>query len=280
MNIFFWTVCIASLVAINCTLIGSFLVVRKQAMLGDAIAHTALLGIVLAFLVSNSMHPFIILTGAIIAGIASTLLVSILHRQLGTSTDMAINITFSTFFSLAIILIMLYTEKVDLDLECVLYGQLPMMPFDVWLYKGYNLGPKAIYLLLALLLANISFVTLCYPMLMLTSFDPMFATIMGVNTKLWHYSLMVMAAVTTVITYKIVGSVLVLAFLVIPTITVYLLTSNFLKMLVYACILSMYIALGGYALAFLCNASVSGGMVIVASLFFALAFGTYRYKHS
>lgn len=280
MNVFFWTVCIAFLVAVNCTLIGSFLVVRGQAMLGDAISHTALLGIVLAFLVSNSMHPLTILTGAIIAGVASTLLVSFLHRQLGTSTDMAINITFSAFFSLAIILIMLYTEKVDLDLECVLYGQLPMMPFDVWLYKGYNLGPKAVYLLIGLLLANISFVTLCYPMLMLTSFDPMFATIMGVNTQLWHYSLMVMTAITTVITYKVVGSVLVLAFLVIPTITVYLLTSNFFSMLVYACILNMYITLGGYKLALLFNGSVSGAMVIVASFFFALAFGRYRYKNS
>ena len=90
---------------------------------------------------------------------------------------------------------------------------------------------------------------------------------------------MVMTAITTVLTYKVVGSVLVLAFLVIPILTVYLLTSNFLNMLIYACILSMYIALGGYALAFVCNTSVSGAMVVVASLFFALAFCTYQYKH-
>ncbi|MEM7173815.1 MAG: metal ABC transporter permease [Bacteroidota bacterium] len=278
MNLFFWTVAISFLVALNCTLIGSFLIVRSQAMLADAMSHTALLGIVLSCLVTGSMDLFFMLGGAIMAAVVSALLVNFLHGQLGIVNDVAINFVFSAFFALAVILIVLYAEGVDLDLECVLYGQLPMMPFDVWLYKGYNMGPKAFYLLIGLSVLNISYVGVCYPMLVMSSFDPMFADTLGVNNRLWSYGLMIMAAITIVLTYRIVGSVLVLAFFVIPPLTTYLLVSRLSKLILYACVLNMYIALGGYKLAILLNGSISGAMVMVASLFFAISFGTYCYK--
>ena len=281
MNLTFWTVIIAYLVAINTTLIGSFLVVRKQAMLGDAISHSALLGIVIAFLATGSMHPVIILVGAIIAGVVNTLLVGFLQHQIRISTDVAITFTVSLFFALAILLIVLYTEKVDLDLECVLYGQLPMMPFDVWMYQGYNLGPKTFYLLTLLLITNVGFIYLCYPQLILTSFDPTFASIIGVNTKRWHYSLMIMTALTTVLTYKVVGSVLVLGFLVIPINTIYLISSKSLsKIIIYSFILNLYIILGGYQLALATNGSIIGATITTAGIFFLLSFALYRYKKS
>ncbi len=276
-NITFWVILIAFLVGANCSLIGSFLVLRKEVMLSDAISHTVLLGIVLVFLSTNSMHPIVLLIGAIVTGFLTTLLISFFLYQVHIPTDVAMGITFTSLFSLGVVLISLYTNKVDLDLECVLYGQLQMAPFDVWIYNGLNIGPKAVYLLSILLLFNTLLVVLCYPMLFITSFDPTFASSLGVNTKLWHHILMVATSITTVMASKVVGAVLVVGFFVIPPTTAYLLTNSLPIMLLLALCINIVVAFGGYQVAVILNSSVAGAIIAFATFLFCLAFCIYKY---
>ncbi len=265
------------MVGANCSLIGSFLVLRREVMLSDAISHAVLLGIVLVFLSTNSMHPVLLLIGAIVTGIFTTLLISFFHHQVHIPTDVAIGITFTSFFSLGVMLISLCTSRVDLDLGCVLYGQLQIAPFDLWIYNGSNMGPKAGYLLSILLLFNTLLVVLCYPMLFITSFDPAFASSLRVNTRLWHHILMVATSITTVIVSKVVGAILVVGFFVIPPTTAYLLTNSLPIMLLLALCINMLVALGGYQVAVILNGSVTGAMIAFAAILFCLAFCIYKY---
>ena len=133
------------------------------------------------------------------------------------------------------------------------------------------MGPKAVYLLLVLLLANIFFVTFNYRTLTITSFDPHFAHVIGIRTHYWHYLLMLFTALTTVVAFKIVGAVLVVAFLVVPTATAYLLTDQFKWMIFYTFVIDLWITCLGYYLAVWFEGSVAGAMATVAGAGFLLA---------
>lgn len=277
----FYIILASFLVAANAGLLGSFLILRKQAMIGDAISHAVLPGIAIAFMLTNTTHPFVLFLGAAVSSMAATLLIGFFERRIGISADVAIGITFTSFFALGVILVSLYTEKADLDQQCVLYGHPVLIPFDVWIYGDYVMGPKAIYLLGCLLISNILFIKLCYRPLLLTSFDPHFAQVIGINTTYWHYALMLFTAFTTVSAFKIVGAVLVIAFLSIPTATAYLLTDRLKSMIFYTLVIDAWVACLGYYLAIWMNGSIAGAMVTVAGFFFLIAFvstlrrGTY-----
>lgn len=130
---------------------------------------------------------------------------------------MAIGLTFTTFFSLGLLLISHYGQHVDLDQNCVLYGNLIGIPFDYWTFQGYAMGPKAPYALALLLLGNGLFIFLGYPSLLLTSFDPTLAQSLGVPIKQWNQALMFATTLTSMLSFRIVGAPMVVALLVHPT---------------------------------------------------------------
>ncbi|MEM7361504.1 MAG: metal ABC transporter permease [Bacteroidota bacterium] len=268
-----WIILASFLVAANAGLLGNFLILRKQAMIGDAISHAVLPGLAIAFIVTNSTSPVVLFVGAALAGMGATLLIGFFEDKLGIGADVAIGITFTTFFALGIILISLYTQKVDLDQQCVLYGHPVLIPFDVWVYGGKVMGPKAIYSLLVLLLANSFFVAFYYRTLVITSFDPHFANVIGIRMHYVHYLLMFFTALTTVVAFKIVGAVLVVAFLVVPTATAYLLTDQLKWMIFYTLVIDIWVTCLGYYLAVCLEGSVAGAMGTVAGGAFLLTLG-------
>ena len=274
----FWIVLAAFLVGANCSLLGSVLVLRGEAMLSDAISHAVLPGIVLIFLFTNTMHPLVLSIGAIIAGILTTFLISLLHQQVHVPTDVAIGITFTSFFALGIMLISLYTDKADLDVGCVLSGKLHMVSLDGWIYDGRDWGPKPVYLLGGLLVFNFLFLVLCYPMLFVSSFDPAFALSLGINTRFWHYVLMMVTSITTVVAFKAVGAVLVVAFFIVPPATAYLLTERLPDMIIYSLLINVIIASGGYEIATLLNGPVAGSIVALTGVLFSITFFVYKYN--
>jgi manganese/zinc/iron transport system permease protein len=272
-----WIILASFLVAANAGLLGSFLILRKQAMIGDAISHAVLPGIAISFMLTNTTHPLVLFLGAAVASMGATFLIGFLERKIGIAADVAIGITVTTFFALGIVLVSLYTQKADLDQQCVLYGHPILIPFDVWIYGEQVMGPQALYLLGGLFLSNILFIGLCYRALLLTSFDPHFAQVIGINTTYWHYLLMFFTALTTVSAFKIVGSVLVISFLVVPTATAYLLADGLKTMIVYTLVIDAWIACLGYYLAIWMNGSIAGAMVTVAGIFFCHGF--CKHKH-
>ena len=188
----------ASLVSASCALLGCFLVLRRMAMLGDAISHAVLPGIVLAFLFSGSRDSLTMLLGAGIAGLITTFLIEFFHRKARLQTDAAIGVTFTWLFAVGVILISVFAGKVDLDQDCVLYGEIAYVPLDLMdLFDGAVTLPRPMLVSCILLLAVIVFIAAGYRQLFLTTFDPAFAGAVGIATTAWHYLVMGAVSVTT-----------------------------------------------------------------------------------
>ena len=261
----------ASCVAASCALIGSFLVLRKMALLGDAISHAVLPGIAIAFLVTGDRAPLPMVIGAGAFGVLTVLLVELFNRSRRLREDASIGVVFPALFSLGVILISRYASQVDLDLDCVLYGEIAYAPWDTLIVAGSDVGPKALWVNGGVLLVDLLFVLLFYKELKLSTFDAGLAFSLGFSPALMHYLLMSAVSVTVVGAFESVGAILVVAMLVVPPATAYLLTEKLGRMLCLAVFLGILSALGGYALARWWDASIAGCMAAVAGAMFVAA---------
>ena len=268
----FYIILTGSLVALCCGLLGSFLLLRQMAMVGDAISHAVLPGIVIAFLLSGSRDSLPMLAGAAALGVLATVLIEWLHRVGRVQADASIGLSYTTLFAIGIILISLFARQVDLDQECVLYGEIAYVPLDLWILdSGLSLGPRPVWILGGALLLILGFISLGYKGLQLTSFDPGYAASLGISTLFWHYALMGAVSMATVVSFESVGAILVVAFLIVPPATAYLLTDRLPVMLGLTALFGVLSAALGYGFAVLTNGSVAGAMAVAAGVWFALA---------
>jgi manganese/zinc/iron transport system permease protein len=230
-------------------------------------------GIVLAYLVAQTRASVAMLIGAALFGVLTTILIEVLHKNGKLQIDASIGVSFTWLFAIGVILISFYAGQVDLDQDCVLYGEIAYVPLDVWLSEnGTNLGPVSVWLMGANLLIVLLFVGLGYKGLLLTSFDPVLAATLGISTAFWHYALMGAVSLTTVFAFESVGAILVVAFLVGPAATAYLLTEDLKKMLLLSVLCGVIGAVGGYWLAVWIDGSIAGAMAAVIGLEFMLVF--------
>ena len=194
----------AILISASCGLIGVFLVLRKMSMVGDAISHAVLPGIVLAFLFSGSRESIPVLFGAMTMGILATLLIELFHKKAKLQEDASIGVTFTWLFAIGVILISVFSRQVDLDQDCVLYGEIAYVPLDVILTaSGQSLGPRALWIGSGLLIMVLVFIIVGYKGLKITSFNEEFAAAIGISTMAWHYMLMSMVSMVTVASLKL-----------------------------------------------------------------------------
>lgn len=262
----------AALVSTSCALLGCYLILRKMAMVGDAISHAVLPGIVLAFLISGSRDSATMLIGAGLIGIATTFLIEFLHKKARLQTDASIGVTFTWLFAVGVVLISLFAGKVDLDQDCVLYGEIAYVPLDlIVIGDGTILGPRALYVSGTILVLIIAFIVIGYKELFLTTFDPAYASAIGISTTLWHYLLMGAVSATTVASFESVGAILVVALLIAPAATAYLLTDDFRWMLVLACGVGVVASVSGYYLAVWVDSSIAGAIATMTGVLFGLA---------
>lgn len=265
----FWILVVASLVAVNCNLVGCHLVLRKMTMMSDAITHAVLPGIVLGFLITGSKNSLIVLLGASSTGMLASVLMSFLHTKVNLQSDAAIGINFTWLFAFGIILVSLYGRKVDLDPDCVLYGDLAYVPLNLFrTNSGINLGPQALYTLGIVFLINLAFIILCYKELSVTTFDTEFAKIVGISSNFWHYMLLAITSFTSVAAFEVVGAILVVSLFVLPTSIAYLFAKSVPHMLILGTGISIIIAILGYSFAVFLNGSVSGAMATVGGMLF------------
>jgi len=268
----FWIILTGSLVAVTCGLLGCFLILRKMAMVGDAIAHAVLPGIVIAFLISGG-NSIPVLIGAAGFGILTTFIIQYLQNTGKLQGDAAIGLTFTFLFAIGVILIAAYAGQIDLDQDCVLHGEIAYVPLNTLITAGgTNLGPTAIWILGSVFFIVLIFIFIGYKGLMLTTFDPAYALSIGISTIMWHYLLMTMVSLTTVVAFESVGAVLVVAFLVGPPAIAYLFTDRLGVMLVLSAIAGIVAAAGGYYMAAYINGSIAGAMTVVLGIEFLIAF--------
>jgi manganese/zinc/iron transport system permease protein len=263
---------IAAVVASACALPGVFLVLRRMAMMSDAITHTVLLGIVVAFFLTEDLASPLLLLGAALMGVITVALVELLLKTRLVKEDAAIGLVFPALFSLAVILISRYASGVHLDTDAVLMGELAFAPFTRFTPFGYDIGPLSLYLMGGILLINLCFIGLFYKELKLATFDAGLAASLGFAPGLLHYALMSLVSITAVGAFETVGSILVVALMVAPPITAYLLTDRLSRMIGLSVLVGIGSAISGNWLAFALDASIAGSMATMSGILFGIAF--------
>lgn len=267
----FWIVVTGILVAASCGFIGSFLILRQMAMLGDAISHSVLLGLVVAFLLTHSTGALPMFIGAVVAGLFTSFVVQTLSEG-GVQEDAAIGVTFTALFALGVVLLSVYAGRVHLDVEHVLYGEIAYVPWDILEVGGRDLGPRAVWIVGGVFLLSLMVVGIWFKEFKICAFDPGLAAAFGIPVGVFHYTLMTLVSLTTVAAFENVGAILSVAMLIAPGATAYLLTDRFERMLLLSVVVGALSAVGGYGLAAAMDASIAGAMTTVAGILFALAF--------
>lgn len=264
-----WIVLMGSLVAGSCGLIGNFVILKRFAFVGDAISHTVLPGMVIAFLITTSRGIAPMFVGAIVAGFVTSLLIEFIKNNSRLKPDAAIGITFTTLFAIGVILVSIFAEKVDLDQDCVLYGELAFIGYEpfVALLPGVEL-PVPIFRMLFVFLATILGIWFFYHPLVISTFDSVFASIVGIKTRFMHYVFMVFVSLVIVFSFESVGAILVVAMLVFPGVTASFYTSNLTVSMYLAVVVAVISSVLGLYIALWTNTSVAASMVIAAFVLF------------
>lgn len=258
----------ALLVVIPCALLGSLLILRQMGMMGDAISHAVLPGIVLAFFITESLGPLVAIIGAGVFGILTAILVEALKNTGRVKEDSSIGIVFTALFALGVFLIARYGGNVHLDLNHVLYGEIAFSPLNTLIIGGVDLGPRSFWALGFVTVLAVAFVGLFYKELKIATFDPGLAAAVGFSPVLIHYLLMGAVSMTVVGAFDAVGPILVVAFLIAPAAAAYLLTESLSRMMALAVAIGSVSAVSGYYIAYLLDVSVSGMMASMAGVLF------------
>lgn len=272
--------------ALACALVGNFLVLRRESMLGDAISHSVLPGIVAAFLVTGSRAGLPMFVGAGIAGIVAVLLVELVRRLGRVEPGAAMGVVFSVMFAGGVVLMERAAARhVDLDADCVLYGQLETL---VWPVTDEHLRtplsadalaliPPELWMLLGSLGLVAAVVVLCFKELRVASFDPQLATSLGFSSRLIGHALAVLVAIVTVASFKAVGSILVVAMLVCPAATARMFTDRLHTQVLMSAVGAVVIAgvayaagaFGAPAVGLSGSVNIAGAMASVAGVILA-----------
>jgi manganese/zinc/iron transport system permease protein len=290
-----WTAITSALAAMSCALPGTFLLLRRQSMLGDALSHTALPGIVVAFLLHYELksrgwvvdesgatqHTFLF-AGAVIAGLLTAFLTETVRKIGRVESSAALGVIYTSLFALGLLFSRIWADEVHIDADCILFGQIESCVFDT--LDGTNI-PRAAVVNGSVLALNLFLLVICFKELRISTFDPALAHSLGINSTVMHYSLMAITSVTLVAAFESVGSILVITVLVTPPAVAFLLCNRLKFMVLIALVVAALSAFGGQWLAMVTpsvfqwagfekvdDASVSGMTAIACGLIFLAAF--------
>lgn len=256
--------------AVACSLLGTFLLLRGMSLVGDAVSHAVLPGIVGAFLLTHSVSALPVVLGAAAVGLLTVFLIETLVKTRRVKADASIAIVFPALFALGVLLIARFLDQKDLDLDCVLYGELTFAGMDTVPILGMEVS-QPLLVLGGAMLVNLAFVAALYKELKLATFDAALAASLGISPVLVHYLLMGAVSVTTVASFEAIGAILVVAFLIVPAAAAHLLTDRLWLMLVLSAAIGILSAGTGYYTAMALNVSISGMMAAAMGGFFVTA---------
>ncbi|MEM9110140.1 MAG: metal ABC transporter permease [Planctomycetota bacterium] len=277
----------AILAAMICGLLGNFLVLRRQSLMGDAISHAVLPGLIAGFLLTSSMSTSIMLVGAAIAGVLAVVLIELVRKVGGVEPGAAMGVVFSVMFAGGVLLLeQAAARSVHLDPDCVLYGQLETL---VWYqapptFAGLSARstveaiPRQVWLLMVVGIVSLVFVVGLFKELRISSFDPGLSTAQGIHAGFMHYALMLLVAAATVASFEAVGSILVIAMLIAPAAVARLLTDRLVSQIGVSMIAAVLCAVLGYTGATIVpgwfdadSVNAAGSMTVIAGLLVFLA---------
>ncbi|MYD52498.1 MAG: metal ABC transporter permease [Dehalococcoidia bacterium] len=244
------------LVGVMCPLVGAYVVTRNLAFMGDALAHAVLPGMVLGFIVG--FNPAI---AAVPTGVSVAVLVRVISRRAGLSTDTSIGILFAAMFALGLVMLARATRatQIGVNLEDLLLGQI------------LGISPTGIYVSLGITAIVILGLFALHHWLLFSSFDPVGSQVVGKRTSIIDYVFLVILALVIVIGIQAAGVILVMAMLVTPAATAYLLVRRFVTMMIVAAALGTLAAVAGLYISYHFNLTAGPAMTLVATGIFVLA---------
>ena len=246
----------ATFASLSCALLGNFLLLRRLSLMGDAISHSVLPGIVIAFLVTGSRLALPVFIGAAIAGVVSVVAVELVHRLGRLDTGASMGVVFSIFFATGVLLIeQAAARSVDLDAECLLHGQLetifwypPGTLREFFSLSTLDLIPGELLTSLSVFVLSSLFVGLLYKELALAAFDPGLATALGFRAPLLHMLTMIFLAASVVASFEAVGSILVIAMIICPPACARMFTDRLSRQIFLSLLFAVLCSAGGYLL--------------------------------
>lgn len=267
----------AGLVATAAGLLGPFLVLRRVALMSDAVSHAVLPGIVVVYLLFGTRAPLPVIVGAALFAVICVLAIEALRSTGLVKSDAAIALVFPALFSLGVLGVTRYASGVHLDLDATIYGEIAFAPFRTLAVGDIEIA-RSIVLLAAIALCNLALVTLLWKEYKATTFDPEFSRTIGISPALLSRLLLIFVAITAVTAFESVGAILVVTMLIVPAATAYLLTNRLWAMVVATVAVGWVSAIGGHAAATAVDASIAGAMGLVAAICFTVALiGSPRY---
>lgn len=258
------------LVATACAVLGVFLVLRRQALMGDAVSHAVLPGIVAVFLLTGSRAPLPVIVGAAVFALLCVLAIDAIRASGLVKSDAAIGLVFPALFALGVLGIDRYAADIHLDLDSTIYGEIAFAPFRTVVIGDY-LVARSVIVSGAVAVAVILLVAVLWRRLKVSTFDPVFAETVGARPDWTSRLLLLAVSVTAVTAFDAVGAILVVTLLIVPAATAYLLTDRLIGMVLIAVAVGWIAAIAGEWTAARADASIAGSMGLVAAACFAVA---------
>lgn len=276
------------LASLACATVGCFLVLRRMSLMGDAISHAVLPGIVGGFLLhelldrlgANINLSLMFFAGAVIIGVITAALSELVHRLGRVEPGASMGVVFTVLFAIGVIMLEQSGGRtIHLDAGCVLYGAMedavwlnpPVAFADFFESEHWQFFPRQLTTLGLVLIANVAFIVLMFKELRISAFDPGLAAAQGVNPNAMHYLLMTFVAITTVASFEAVGSILVVAMLIVPGLVAHLFADRLAPMLWLSALVATMAACGGYGAAVVMDVNAAGMIGVVLGAFLALA---------
>ncbi len=247
--------------SLACGVLGPFIILRNLSMMADALSHSVLLGIVVAFIFVGSLDSIWLSIGAALFGILTVYIVELLSKKKLVKHDDALGIVFPMFFSLAVVIITKMFRNAHLDVDIVLMGNPLFAPF----IKLFNL-PRSLVIMGFLFVVNLLFVIVFYKKLKVSTFDKEYAGLSGLNLNIIFYALMTLTSITCVCAFDSVGAILVISLFVTPTATAYLVSKDLKVMILLTLIIGIFNSIMGYYLGIYFNVSISGMCSFISML--------------
>ncbi len=266
-----WIVLMGFFATAACGLIGNYLLLRRMALVGDAISHSILPGLVVAFMIFKTNATWVMFAGAFAAGIVTVLLIEFIHKQSRIKPDAAICIAFTILFAIGVALMsgLAQSGSIHIDADCVLYGEIAFVPLEppaVW--RGIELGPPSVIRMGLVLLATLAAIAVFYKELLITSFDAALAKSLGMRAGFWHYALMGALTTAVVSAFEAVGAILAVAMLIVPPMFAAQLSNRLPMRLALTVLHAALSALIGVHLSVWLQCSTAGAMVVAAAALF------------
>ena len=267
----FWTLAIALVTAVACSICGVFLVVKREAFVSEGLAHAVLPGIVLAFVIFRDRSSLGLILAAGLSGLLMIWLVRLFCSSHRVYPDAALGIVFSALFSGGIILSNMYLRNTHFHAECIIDGNLAFAPMRSFSVGDYYLGPRAFVTMTAILIVLLAFITIFFKVLKLAAFDPSLAYLLGFRPSLVNLISLSLVSITAVAAFETAGTVLVVALMICPAASSNLWTNSLTRMLCYAVAIGSAASIGGVFLGIALDIAPAGPIASLCGMLFLIS---------